>query len=175
MPDAADPVVEAAAGGDLASGPPPDYRRGARRTALGALGLLLVIQLVPYGWRHPNPPVVRDAPWPDAESEAIARRACYDCHSNESKWPAYAYVAPASWLVRYDVDEARAALNFSDWGRYADRAADAADAVLAGRMPQSRYTLIHRRAKLSDDEVSKLSGALGQMSRGAGSGGGDGG
>jgi hypothetical protein len=44
----------------------------------------LVLQLVPYGWWHENPPVTADAPWPDADSAALARRACYDCHSNES-------------------------------------------------------------------------------------------
>ena len=62
-----------------------------------------------HGWPHPNPPVVEDAPWPDAESAAIARASCYSCHSNETDWPAYSYVAPFSWLVRRDVDAGRRA------------------------------------------------------------------
>jgi Haem-binding domain len=57
---------------------------------LGGLVLFAGSQLVPYGWRHPNPPVTQDAPWPDADSERIARASCYDCHSNETDWPAYA-------------------------------------------------------------------------------------
>ena len=164
------------AGPESPAGPPRRgrLRRVATWTGLSVLGLFLVIQLVPYGWRHPNPPVVRDAPWPDAESAAIARRACYDCHSNESKWPAYSYVAPLSWLVRYDVDQARERFNFSDWDRYQGKASNAVDQVLAGTMPQTRYTIIHRSAKLTDAEVSKLSDALGQMSQDPSGGDGDG-
>ena len=60
-----------------------------RRVALGLGVVLVAIQLVPYGWAHPNPAVVRDAPWPDARSEAIARESCYSCHSNETDWPLY--------------------------------------------------------------------------------------
>jgi uncharacterized membrane protein YgcG len=174
-----------------AAEPPPtevdtdDARKGGRFrrvvlwTGVGVLGLFLLIQLVPYGWRHPNPPVVRDAPWPDAESAAIARQSCYSCHSNETDWPPYAYVAPTSWLVRYDVASARRKLNFSDWDAYGARASDAVDQVLAGNMPLDRYTLIHRDARLSQDEVDKLTAALENMSGdggdNSGPGGGDGG
>ncbi|HKE75046.1 MAG TPA: heme-binding domain-containing protein [Acidimicrobiales bacterium] len=147
----------------------PPKRRGLRTaakwTGLTVLGLFLLIQLVPYGWRHPNPPVTQDAPWPDAESAAIARRSCYDCHSNESRWPAYTYVAPMSWLTRFDVERGREKLNFSEWDRDQDKAEDAAEQVSEGRMPLSRFTLIHRDARLSDDEVAKLTTALGQMSQ----------
>ena len=48
----------------------------------------------------------------------ILRRACYDCHSGESRWPIWAYVAPMSWRVVGDVNRARVALNFSDWVAY---------------------------------------------------------
>src|SRR5262245_22121144 len=78
-------------------------------------GLSLPMPLVPYGWWHANPPVVQDAPWPDAESARIARESCYSCHSNETDWPVYSYVAPMSWLVRFDVQRGRDRLNFSEW------------------------------------------------------------
>ena len=126
--------------------------QGARwlvRAALGAGALFVAIQLVPYGWRHPNPPVVQDAPWPDAASAALARGSCYDCHSHETEWPVYSYVAPMSWLVRRDVEEGRHELNFSEWDRDAGEADDAADAVRDGSMPPTQYTLIHRGASLS--------------------------
>jgi hypothetical protein len=48
----------------------------------------------------------------------ILRRSCYDCHSTESRWPVWAYVAPMSWRVVADVERARTLLNFSDWGAY---------------------------------------------------------
>ena len=80
-----------------------------------ALGVFVAIQLVPYGWWHENPPVVHDTPWPTAQAARVARVSCYDCHSNESEWPVYSYVAPMSWLVRNDVEEGRSELNFSEW------------------------------------------------------------
>jgi hypothetical protein len=77
-------------------------RRVLVRVALGLAIVAVAIQFVPYGWWHDNPPVVRDAPWPDAASAAVARESCYACHSNQTDWPLYSYVAPMSWLVRSD-------------------------------------------------------------------------
>ena len=132
----------------------------------------MAIQFVPYGWHHSNPPVVQDAPWPNAESESIARESCYSCHSNETDWPFYSYVAPMSWLVRRDVERGRDELNFSRWDRDSGEADDAADAVRNGEMPLSQYTLIHRGAELTDDEVTVLIAALEAMDD-EGNGGGD--
>jgi Haem-binding domain len=138
-------------------------KRALKVAALVGLGLFALIQLVPYGWRHPNPPVTQDAPWPDGASERIARRSCYDCHSNEVDWPVYSYVAPMSWLVRSDVENARDELNFSEWDEYSGEADDAIEQIEEGSMPLDRYTLIHRDARLSDDEVLTLAVALAQM------------
>ena len=78
------------------------------RLAVFALGgLSVALQLVPYGRDHTNPPVTRDAPWTRTEARRIAVGACYDCHSNETRWPWYSNVAPLSWLVQDDVDEGR--------------------------------------------------------------------
>jgi hypothetical protein len=142
---------------------------------VGGVALLGLLQLVPYGWWHVNPPVTADAPWPDAASAALARQACYDCHSNETDWPLYSYVAPMSWLVRADVQAGRNELNFSKWDEYRDEADDAAEEVSRGAMPPDRYTRLHPDAKLSDEEVATLVAALEAMDEGAGRGGGDGG
>ena len=153
---------------------PPDDRKArsttgsrARRavlwTAAVGLGLAAAIQVVPYGWRHPNPPVTADAPWPDATSERIARESCYSCHSNESDWPAYSYVAPMSWLVRNDVERGRDELNFSTWDRDDGEADDAIEAIVDGAMPPGRYTAIHRGASLTDGEAERLVAALEAM------------
>jgi Haem-binding domain len=136
------------------------------RLGLAAAATVLAIQLVPYGWWHDNPPVVEDAPWPDAASEQIARTSCYACHSNETDWPVYSYVAPMSWLVRRDVEDGRDELNFSDWSRHAGEADDAVEMIESGAMPLGRYTLIHRSADLSDDERETLVQALVAMSGG---------
>jgi hypothetical protein len=138
-------------------------RRRLRRVALAAGVVFVAIQLVPYGWQRTNPPVLADAPWPTASAEALARTACYDCHSNETDWPTYAYVAPFSWLVISDVDDGRDELNFSEWDDHDSEADDAAEEVAEGSMPLSQYTLIHRDALLSDEERRELIEALQQM------------
>ena len=145
-------------------GPRSRWRRVVRIGLVAAVAVFLALQLVPYGWSHPNPPVVQDAPWPDAESAAIARESCYACHSNETDWPAYSYVAPFSWLVRRDVEDGRDELNFSTWDRDDGEADDAVE-VDPGRgpMPPGRYTMIHRGARLSDDEADVLVAALEAM------------
>lgn len=146
--------------------PGPAKGRWGRRIGIAAgaaLVLLLAIQLVPYGWTHSNPPVTSDAPWPDPAAEAIARESCYSCHSNETEWPAYSYVAPMSWLVRRDVDQGRAELNFSEWGTTDGDADDAIDEIEDGAMPPRQYTLIHRSAQLTDEEAATLLAALAQM------------
>jgi Haem-binding domain len=132
------------------------------RTALVSAIAFGLMQLVPYGWTHDNPPVGRDAPWPDVASEQIARTSCYSCHSNETNWPAYSYVAPMSWLVRADVDRGRDEFNFSDWD--AGDADDAIEQIEEGSMPLGRYLLIHRDARLSPTESATLIAALEAMS-----------
>jgi hypothetical protein len=120
----------------------------------------VVIQFVPYGWWHENPPVVHDTPWPNARAERIARVSCYDCHSNESKWPVYSYVAPMSWLVHNDVAEGRAELNFSEWPLNDKQLDDAIDAIEDDAMPPGQYSVIHRNARLTDAEERVLIDAL---------------
>ena len=132
----------------------PHPIRWLRNIVIGLVLIFVGIQFVPYGWWHENPPVTQDAPWPDAESARIARQSCYSCHSNETDWPVYSYVAPMSWLVRRDVEEGRHELNFSEWDRDAGEADDAIDAIVDGSMPPSRYTRIHRDAKLTAEEAA---------------------
>ena len=86
--------------------------------------------------------------------------SCYSCHSNETDWPRYSYVAPMSWLVRSDVERGRDELNFSDWERDSGEADDAVEVIEAGSMPPGRYTLMHREATLTAEERDVLVGAL---------------
>jgi hypothetical protein len=144
-------------------------QRWIGRSLVGSVVLGAAAQAVPFGWWHENPTVRADAPWPGTEAAALARTSCYACHSNETDWPAYSYVAPASWLVRRDVEAGREELNFSEWGERSDPG-DAADAVIDGEMPPARYTALHRSARLSDDERRLLVAALEAMDDGGGRG-----
>jgi hypothetical protein len=117
-----------------------------------ALGVLaLGIQLVPV--TRSNPPVIRELVWDSPATRALARRACYDCHSNEVTWPWYAHVAPVSWLVAHDVKEARERFNFSEVSAD-DRAGLLAKQITSGEMPPIEYRAMHPAARLSTQEKS---------------------
>jgi mono/diheme cytochrome c family protein len=127
------------------------------RWGLGVLaGLFVLLQAVPYGRAHRNPPVVAEPSWDRPETRALAVRACYDCHSNETKWPWYSHVAPISWLVQRDVDQGRTALNFSEWNRGQKEAHEAAETVQEGEMPLRAYLFAHPEAHLSGSERQSL-------------------
>ncbi len=117
---------------------------------------LVAIQLVPYGRSHTNPPVRQEPSWDSPQTKALAERACFDCHSNQTKWPAYANIAPSSWLVQHDVDEGRENVNFSEWDRPQKNAGDAVKEVQEGEMPPWQYTILHPEARLSDAETRQL-------------------
>ena len=96
------------------------------------------------------------------EVEAIMRRACFDCHTNETRWPLYARIAPGSWLMARDVHKGRSHLNFSKWDdsdedeRQTDRE-NAWDQIQSGEMPPWFYILpMHPDAKLSDADKALL-------------------
>jgi hypothetical protein len=111
-----------------------------------------------------NPPVVREPSWRDPEARALAVRACFDCHSNETAWPWYTKVAPFSWTVARDVAEGRAVLNFSDWGSArGEGAEEMAEVVLEGEMPPAIYLLMHPSAALDAAEVDLLVGELSSL------------
>jgi hypothetical protein len=112
----------------------------------------ILIQFIPYGRNHQNPPVVQEPKWANPETRALAKRACFDCHSNETVWPWYSNIAPVSWLVYRDVEEGRANMNFSEW-KVAIEPGEIAEVVDTGRMPLPQYLLLHPTAKFSDQEV----------------------
>src|SRR5919106_1846350 len=103
-------------------------RRFLLRAGLGLWAVAVLLRLVPYGRDHTTPPVTRDAPWPDGRARELATAACYDCHSNQSRWPPQSFVAPFSWMIARDVEQGRDKLNFSTWDEDAGEADDAADA-----------------------------------------------
>lgn len=123
---------------------------------LGGIGLFGLLQLIPFGGNHTNPPVVQEPAWDTPETRALAKRACFDCHSNETVWPWYANIAPVSWLVQRDVEQGRKKMNFSDWGRRDEDAEEIREVILEGEMPLPSYLLMHPEARLTDDEKIRL-------------------
>jgi Haem-binding domain len=141
-------------------------RRVLLRAGLGLLVVAVLLQLLPFGRPGENPPVTRDAPWPNGRARELAVAACYDCHSNQTRWPLHSRVAPISWLVTRDVEQGREKLNFSTWEGDVGDARDAAEAIADGSMPPRRYLLVHPDAALSDAERQLLVDALEAMGGG---------
>jgi hypothetical protein len=121
--------------------------------------LLVAVQFVPYGRAHDNPPVTAEPSWDTPVTRDLAVRACFDCHSNQTRWPWYSNIAPMSWLVQRDIDEGREELNWSEW-RPGSEGDESAETVLEGSMPPGAYTLLHSEARLTDQEIDALVAGL---------------
>ncbi|MBE0568019.1 MAG: heme-binding domain-containing protein [Krumholzibacteria bacterium] len=131
-----------------------------RKIGLFVVAVLVGLQFVPVD--RGNPPIRSDFSGP-AEVKEILQRSCYDCHSNETRWPWYSRVAPVSFLVAGDVKEGREHLNFSDWGAYdgaarAKLGAEVLEVVEKREMPLPIYVLLHGEAKLTGSELTTLRG-----------------
>jgi hypothetical protein len=127
--------------------------------AIGAvLVFLAVAQLFPVD--RDNPPIAADLAAPPA-IKGLLRSSCYNCHSNETRWPAYARVAPVSWLVASDVHQGRRELNFSDWGLLASRRQrkelqESRKEILDGDMPPLLYRVLHPEARMSAQQRQRV-------------------
>ena len=128
------------------------------------VGILTVLfglmQLVPYGRTHSNPPTVQEPKWDSPRTRELAVRACFDCHSNETKWPWYADVAPMSWIVEFDIANGRSVINFSEWNRPFPLAVYSGLSVRTGGMPIAKYRMAHPEAQLTPEETEALARGL---------------
>ena len=143
----------------------PPLRTLLKWGALGAVVLLALAQLVPYGRSHANPPVTRAARFPSAAVAKIAADSCGDCHSNLTKWPWYTNVAPASWLVMNDVKEGRTTLNLSEWDKPQPPLDEIVEKVQSGEMPPLKYKIMpnHTKARLSSKQKQELIAGFKQL------------
>jgi len=152
-----------------------------RSILIAIVGVALIgilIQWIPYGHDHSNPPVIKEPNWNSPQTRAITKRACFDCHSNETVWPWYSNVAPVSWLINNDVTRGREHLNFSAWdvhpflpqgqgeGIEHQHGSEIIQEVLeSGDMPPATYLLLHPEARLTDEELRILIEGLPKSTR----------
>ena len=136
-----------------------------RRLLLGLLFAFLVLQCFrPAKNISAQPPgpedfIVRHAPPPEVAQ--LLRVACYDCHSNNTRYPWYTNVQPVGWWLQSHVNDGKAHLNLAEFGRYtpghrADKIDSMIDELTFRTMPLKSYTLIHRNAKLTKAESYAL-------------------
>jgi cytochrome c553 len=135
------------------------FRVGVVVVTVGA-AFFLLIQIIQIGPQRTNPPIVAEPKWDNPLTRALAKRACFDCHSNETNWPWYSYIAPVSWLLVMDVLHGRAAFNFSDWHTGDMSSAVMAEEINSGGMPLPQYRLMHPTARFTDTEKRQLIAGL---------------
>jgi len=132
---------------------------------LALIVIFIVIQFIPSGMPENKPDDEKSIIHSDLVTEyllPVLRTSCFDCHSNNTVFPWYAKLAPSSWLLADHIDEGKSNLNFSEWENYSRREKiglleDIQEEVKSGAMPLKSYLLIHRDAKLSEEEVAIIS------------------
>jgi len=135
-----------------------------KKIAISILVLVILIQFVRIDKTNPITPIENDfiAIYnPPAEITSILKTSCYDCHSNEVKYPWYTNVAPVSWFVKKHINEARDYFNFSDWSAQTVKRQDhileeCAEEVEEGEMPLTSYLLMHSEAELTHEQIETL-------------------
>lgn len=139
------------------------------KNILSIAGVILLAAFVIAQFIQPNfsNPPVNEAETLEAttavppEVSAILNRSCTDCHSNNTRYPWYSKISPASWFMNNHIVEGRRELNFSIWATYspkrkAKKLEEICEQVKEKEMPLPSYLWIHRDAALSADEITLL-------------------
>ena len=129
-----------------------------KKIALGLLAILVLLQFIRPARNQSNQAQLNDIfnNYPASDTvQALLRKSCYDCHSNNTRYPWYTEVQPVGLWLQHHVDEGKEELNFSEFSSYPAKKADrklheAIEEINEHEMPLSSYTLIHREAKLND-------------------------
>ncbi len=136
-------------------------RKLAKLTSILFTIVFLGMQFVPNATTPKTSalPAGRMAEMINPQVGAILDRSCQDCHSSHTTWPWYGRVAPVSWIVSKHIKEGREMLDFSEWTNQPESEGERmliCDAVSDGRMPLPEYTVMHRNAKLSKQDVKSI-------------------
>lgn len=129
---------------------------------LATLVMLGLIQLIPYGRDHTNPPVLAEPQWSSPETRDLMVRACFGCHSNQVEYPSYAKIAPISWAIQSHIDSGRSEVNYSEFGVSRGNFDETIEVIRDGSMPPFYFTMFgrHPEAKLTREETATLIAGL---------------
>lgn len=138
--------------------------RTLKLTGLGLVGVLIILQFFqPKRNSAPLDPeldMLEVLAPPQAMADLI-RNACYDCHSNQSVYPWYSRISPVSWSLHKHIRKGKEELNCSEYGLLDKEdkigaLADICDVMETGTMPLQSYLLIHKDARLTQEERDEL-------------------
>lgn len=143
---------------------PAESRLIVASAVLATVVTAALIQAVPYGRDHSNPPVTGEPQWADPRTRELMVRACFGCHSNQVEYPSYASIAPLSWMVQSHIDEGRSKVNYSEFATNKRGMDHTIRVILNGSMPPSYYSRFgrHPEARLTDAEIETLVAGLRQ-------------
>lgn len=135
-----------------------------KKTLFALLAVFIIIQF--FSIDKTNPPVDKSKDFltlkkTPQDIAQLIRNSCYDCHSNETKYPWYTNIQPIAWYLKDHINEGREELNFSEFANYepvrqAKKMRKSAHEIEEGEMPMESYTLIHQNAKLTSEQKQKL-------------------
>jgi hypothetical protein len=123
---------------------------------IAGIAIFVLFQFLPYGRDHINPPKSSEPIWDSPQTRQLAKEHCFQCHSNETEWPWYSNIAPASWLIYKDVAEGRQRLNFSEWDRNPGQLEEIVGSIQEGEMPPIQYWLAHPDSLLSASQKQQF-------------------
>ena len=131
-----------------------------KKIFVGVVGILVVIQFIKPHFNNPKIDE-RIALQADEKVISLLKNACYDCHSDETKYPWYHNVAPISWAMAGHIDQGRKALNFSQWANMDGnirtiRVKRAKQLNDNGLMPKESYLWMHENAHLKQEDKKIL-------------------
>jgi hypothetical protein len=125
-----------------------------------SLAVLLLLQLIQIEIPTPPKATLQDEIKAPKEVMALLKKSCYDCHSNNTKFPWYSDIAPISWQVHANIKNGRAWMNFSIWNKYDEKKKQkfykGIVEALNIKMPPAEYLLIHKDARLTPKERKLL-------------------
>lgn len=92
---------------------------------------------------------------------AVMKTACYDCHSNNTRYPWYANIQPVAWWLQGHVNDGKKHLNFSEFASYNEKRQrkkfeEIKESVTDGWMPLDSYKWIHKDAKLTAEQSAAI-------------------
>lgn len=139
-------------------------RLSIKQILITLIAAVIIIQFIPVDKTNPETVKGNDIismTNADKEISEILKRSCYDCHSNDTKYPWYSKIAPVSWYLKAHIKEGREHFNFSEWKSYdyekqVKISQESIEEVKDNEMPLKSYTLIHSEAKLSADKKEKI-------------------
>jgi len=135
-----------------------------KKITYGLLAVFVIIQFIRPSRNASAGPYKNDITnqFPmNKEVETALQKSCYDCHSNQTKYPWYSMVQPVGWWLQHHIDEGKEHLNFHEFLAYDQKKQDhkleeIEESVRDGWMPLESYSWIHKDAKLNEKEKTVI-------------------